>query len=231
MSNGRPYYVDMPNDYDPNQPYPVVFKYHPLGGSAEGARGMYLGASDFEAIYVSQEGSDNGFPNQGGADEQMTRDIMTDIEARLCVDRARYYATGFSYGGSMSYTAACNMSDKFRAVAAMAGAPISGASCTSQEPERPVAVLGIHGEEDTALPITMAEPIIETWLDKNGCTSTTQPSDLLDSICERSESALEAGAYQDCMEGYPVLWCPMPSRPHEIPMWSGATISKFFQQF
>jgi poly(3-hydroxybutyrate) depolymerase len=113
----------------------------------------------------------------------------------------------------------------------MAGAPISGAKCTSQEPARPVAVLGIHGENDTALPITMAEPIIETWLDKNGCTSTTQPSDLLDSICERSESALEAGAYQDCMEGYPVLWCPMPSRPHEIPMWSGATISKFFQQF
>ena len=131
----------------------------------------------------------------------------------------------------MSYTAACNMSDKFRAVAAMAGAPISGAACTRTEPERPVAVLGIHGEQDTALPITMAEPIIQTWLDKNGCTSETVSSDLLDSICEKSESALDAGAYQGCMEGYPVVWCPMPGRPHEIPGWSGETISKFFQQF
>jgi poly(3-hydroxybutyrate) depolymerase len=221
----------MPDDYDENRPYPVVFKYHPLGGSAQGARNMYLGNDDFEAIYVSQDGSDNGFPNAGGADEQMTRDIMADIEARLCVDRARYFATGFSYGGSMSYTAACNMSDKFRAVASMAGAPISGAACTSQEPERPVAVLGIHGEADEALYITMGEPIIEAWLERNGCTNDTAPSALLDSVCERSESALEAGEYQGCMEGYPVIWCPIPGYGHNIPMWSRNAIAQFFQRF
>lgn len=232
MSNDRPYYIDMPNDYDPTQPYPVVFKYHPLGGSAEGARNMYLGPNDFEAIYISQDGSDNGFPNQGGTDEQMTRDIMTDIEARLCVDRARYYATGFSYGGSMSYTAACNMSDKFRAVAAMAGAPISGARCTSEEPERPVAVLGIHGEDDTVLPITLAEPILGSWLERNGCSGDApQPSDIIDPECVRMTSAREAGEYQGCMEGYPVIWCPIPGYPHNIPMWSRGAIAAFFTQF
>jgi poly(3-hydroxybutyrate) depolymerase len=210
----------------------VVFQYHPLGGTGQGARTMYRVRPTFmDAIYVSPDGSDNGFPNSGGEDEAVTRAIMATIEANLCVDRARYFATGFSYGGSMSYTAACNMSDKFRAVAAMAGAPISGASCANAAPERPVAVLGIHGEEDTALPITMAEPIIEAWLEKNGCTSTTEPSDLLDSICATAESALLTGAYKGCMEGYPVIWCPMPGRPHEIPMWSGASIARFFKQF
>jgi poly(3-hydroxybutyrate) depolymerase len=99
-----------------------------------------------DAIYVSPNGSNNGFPNAMGKDEAVTRAIITTIEANLCVDRSRYFATGFSYGGSMSYTAACNMSDKFRAVAAMAGAPISGARCTTMTPARPVAVLGIHGE-------------------------------------------------------------------------------------
>jgi len=232
MSSGRPYYVDMPNNYDPNKPYPVVFRYHPLGGSAEGARNMYLGPNDFEAIYVSQEGSDNGFPNADGVDEQMTRDIMSDIEARLCVDRARYYATGFSYGGSMSYTAACNMSDKFRAVAAMAGAPISGAACTREAPERPVAILGIHGEQDTALPITMAEPIIESWLETNGCTADApQPSNIIDPECVKMTSALDAGAYQGCMEGYPVIWCPIPDYPHNIPTWSRGAIAEFFKLF
>jgi poly(3-hydroxybutyrate) depolymerase len=132
----------------------------------------------------------------------------------------------------MSYTAACNMSDKFRAVAAMAGAPISGASCTSQEPERPVAVLGIHGEEDTALPITMAEPIIESWLQRNGCSEEApQPSDITGAECARSASALEAGAYQGCMDGYPVIWCPIPDYPHNIPMWSRGAIAEFFMQF
>jgi len=222
----------MPDGYDPNRPYPVVFQYHPLGGTADGARTMYRVRPLFgDAIYVSPQGSDNGFPNAGGVDEQMTRDIMADIEARLCIDRARYFATGFSYGGSMSYTAACNMSDKFRAVAAMAGAPISGARCANQTPERPVAVLGIHGEEDTALPITMAEPIIEAWIEKNGCSGETRPSELLDAICATVESALPTGAYQGCMEGYPVIWCPMPGRPHEIPSWTPDAIATFFMQF
>jgi poly(3-hydroxybutyrate) depolymerase len=231
-ANGLNYYIDMPANYDQNRAYPVVFQYHPLGGTGQGARTMYRVRPAFmDAIYVSPDGSDNGFPNQGGEDEAVTRAIMETIEANVCVDRARYFATGFSYGGSMSYTAACNMSDKFRAVDAMAGAPISGAACTRTEPERPVAVLGIHGEEDTALPITLAEPIIETWIEKNGCTSQTAPSSLLDSICATAESALPTGSYQGCMEGYPVIWCPMPGRPHEIPMWSGAAIAEFFMQF
>ena len=184
-----------------------------------------------DAIYVSPDGSDNGFPNSGGVDEEVTRTIMETIEATLCVDRARYFATGFSYGGSMSYTAACNMSDKFRAVAAMAGAPISGARCTSQEPARPVAILGIHGEEDDALPITLAEPIIEAWLEKNGCTGDTAPSDIIDSECVQMASALSAGGYQGCMEGYPVIWCPIPGYPHNIPSWSPEAIAAFFMQF
>lgn len=230
-TSGRPYYVDMPENYDPAQPYPVVFKYHPLGGSGQGARSMYLGPADFDAIYVSQDGSDNGFPNTDGADEQMTREIMDDIEARLCVDRARYFATGFSYGGSMSYTAACNMSDKFRAVAAMAGAPISGATCANQTPERPVAVLGIHGEEDQALDITMGESIVSALIESNGCTETTAPSPLLDDECVRSESALEAGAYQGCQDGYPVIWCPIPGYDHNIPTWSRGAIAQFFELF
>jgi len=231
-ANGLDYYIDMPEDYDQTRPYPVVFQYHPLGGTGQGARTMYRVRPTFtDAIYVSPDGSDNGFPNSGGEDEEVTRAIMETIEANLCVDRSRYFATGFSYGGSMSYTAACNMSDKFRAVAAMAGAPISGARCANRPPERPVAVLGIHGEEDTALPITMAEPIIEAWLEKNGCTNQTGPSDLLNSICATAESALPTGAYQGCMRGYPVIWCPMPGRPHEIPMWSGQSIARFFMQF
>jgi poly(3-hydroxybutyrate) depolymerase len=222
----------MPAGYDQSKAYPVVFQYHPLGGTGQGARTMYRVRPAFmNAIYVSPDGSDNGFPNSMGKDEAVTRAIMATIEANLCVDRARYFATGFSYGGSMSYTAMCNMSDKFRAVAAMAGAPISGAACARMAPERPVAVLGIHGENDTALRITMAEPIIEAMIEKNGCTTQTQPSDLLDPICATDMSALATGEYQGCMEGYPVVWCPMPGRPHEIPQWSGAAIAKFFQQF
>ena len=86
-------------------------------------------------------------------------------------------------------------------------------------------------EEDTALGINLAEPIIETWIEKNGCTMQTRPSSLLNSICATVESALPTGEYQGCRQGYPVIWCPMPGRPHEIPTWSGNAIATFFQQF
>ncbi|HTQ08270.1 MAG TPA: PHB depolymerase family esterase, partial [Polyangiaceae bacterium] len=161
-----------------------------------------------------------GFPNTNGEDEAMTRAIMANLEGQYCVDKARYYATGFSYGGSMSYTAACNMSDVFRAIGAMSGAPISGATCTTKQPARPVAVWATHGGMDTALPITMAQPIIDALVKYNGCSSDTQPVD--PSPCV---------AYQNCMSGYPVVWCVRPDDPHAIPSFAAAAIATFFQQF
>lgn len=78
----------------------------------------------------------------------------------------------------------------------------------------------------------MAEPIIEAWLDKNGCSGDApQPSDITDPECVKMTSVLDAGAYQGCMEGYPVIWRPIPGYPHNIPMWSRDAIAKFFAQF
>jgi len=150
----------------------------------------------------------------------MTRAIMTEIEGKYCIDKARHFATGFSYGGSMSYTAACNMSDVFRAIGAMSDAPISGAKCTSKAPTRSVAVWATHGTADTALQISMAQPIIDALVKYNGCSATTQPVD--PSPCV---------AYQGCKEGYPVVWCPREGDQHAIPSFAAAAITKFFQQF
>jgi poly(3-hydroxybutyrate) depolymerase len=222
-ANAINYYIDMPANYDQNKPYPVVFQYHPLGGSGQGARTQYGVRPNFmDAIYVSPDGSENGFPNTGDVDEEATRAIMETIETNLCVDKSRYFATGFSYGGSMSYTAACNMSDKFRAIAAMAGAPISGARCTSMAPERPVAVLGIHGEADTVLRMTLAIPMKDVLVENNGCTTETMPSEPEPDFCV---------AYQGCNEGYPVIWCPVPGLGHSPPSWSREAIPEFFKQF
>ena len=221
----RTYYLNLPSGYDGKKPVPVVWEYHPLGGNAKQGITMYgLNSKLTNVIFVSPDGlssgGNQGFPNTGGEDEAMTRAINAEIEATYCIDKARYFATGFSYGGSMSYTAACNMSDVFRAIGAMSGAPISGATCTSKKPARPVAVWATHGDADTALPITMAQPIIDALVKYNGCTTTTQPVD--PSPCV---------AYQGCMDGYPVVWCVRPGDPHAIPSFAAAAITKFFQQF
>lgn len=90
----------------------------------------------------------------------------------------------------------------------------------------------IHGEGDTVLPITLAEPMIGAWLEKNGCSGDVpQPSDIIDPECVRMTSAREAGAYPGCTDGYPVIWCPIPDYPHNIPTWSRGAIAEFFKQF
>jgi poly(3-hydroxybutyrate) depolymerase len=220
----RKWWVELPDKYDPTHPYPVVFEYHPLGGNGWQGLTMYqIRPKMPEAIYVSPEGTGSGnlgFPNTNGMDEALTRKMMADLEAKYCVDKGRYYATGFSYGGSMSFTAACNMSDVFRAIGAMSGAPISGAKCTSKQPERPVAIWATHGDMDTALPITMAQPMIDALVKYNGCTTETKSVD--PSPCVE---------YQGCKQGYPVVWCVRPGDPHAIPSFGAAAIAKFFQQF
>jgi polyhydroxybutyrate depolymerase len=220
----REYYLNLPSGYDGKTPAPVVWEYHPLGGSAKQGITMYgLNSRLPKVIFVAPQGRTSGgnagFPNTNGSDEAMTRAINAEIEAKYCIDKARYFATGFSYGGSMSYTAGCNMSDVFRAIGAAAGAPISGATCTSKKPARMVAVWATHGDADTALPITMAQPIIDSFVKNNGCTTTTQPVD--PSPCVE---------YQGCAEGYPVVWCVRPGDPHAIPSFFGSAVAAFFLQ-
>ncbi len=221
----REFYVVLPDDYTASRAYPVVFQFHPLGGSASQGMNMYRVRQNFpNAIYATPQGlmsgGNAGFPNTNGQDEAMTRAIMADIEAKYCVDRSRYFSTGFSYGGSMSYTAACNMSDVFRAVAGMAGAPISGAACSREPPERPVAFWGSHGTEDTALSIDLALPIRDAFIAKNGCTTMTMPVE--PSPCVE---------YQGCNAGYPVVWCEVEGQGHAIPSYSPTAIAEFFKRF
>jgi poly(3-hydroxybutyrate) depolymerase len=194
-----------------------------MGGNAKSGITMYgLNAKLTNVIFVSPQGlgSTPGFPNSGGQDENMTRAIMAEIEAKYCIDKARYFATGFSYGGSMSFTAACNMSDVFRAVGAMSGSTVSGATCSNKQPARKVAVWATHGDADTVLPIGPAQSMIQALVKYNGCSTTTTPVD--PSPCV---------AYQGCQDGYPVVWCSRPGDGHAIPSTGSAAIAKFFQQY
>jgi poly(3-hydroxybutyrate) depolymerase len=221
----REFFVQLPDNYVANRPYPVVFQFHPLGGNATQAMTMYGVRPNFpEAIYTAPNGlvsgSNRGFANTNGQDEALVLAMMADIEAKYCVDKARYYATGFSYGGSMSFTAACNMSTVFRAIGAMAGAPISGARCSTRAPERPVAFWATHGTADTALSIDLAIPIRDAFVTKNGCSMTT-----------RAVEPSPCVAYDGCMAGYPVVWCPREGEGHSIPTFSRTAIANFFKQF
>jgi len=64
------------------------------------------------------------------------------------VDPKRVYLVGFSNGAFLAWQIACTHADKIAAIVAIGGAPPT--TCT---PSSPVAVLEVHGRDDTVVPV------------------------------------------------------------------------------
>ncbi|MDE0662094.1 MAG: dienelactone hydrolase family protein [Gammaproteobacteria bacterium] len=72
--------------------------------------------------------------------------MIDDISASHRVDPHAVYAVGYSLGSMFSYELACQMSDRFAAIASFAGSmPVSPKSC---DPERNVPLMHVHGVKD-----------------------------------------------------------------------------------
>ena len=216
----RTFYVQLPDNYDPSTPYRVIFQFHPMGGSAEGSLTMYnLRSRIPDAIYVSPQGlassGTTGWPNTNGQDVNFTKAMLDYLETNFCVDRSRIFSTGFSYGGIMSLTLGCQMSDVFRAIAPESGMLIGG-SCN---PTHPVAVWQSNGDSDETVTPESAASARDNFVQANGCSSTTHAVD--PSPCV---------AYDGCADGYPVTWC-LFSGGHALPSFGPDAIADFFMQF
>jgi poly(3-hydroxybutyrate) depolymerase len=218
----RDYILTLPDDYDADRSYPLIFAWHPAGGSAQqvatGFGGGYYGLSqlaDGSAIFVSPEGIDQGWANTGGRDIAFLKVMLDRFESDLCIDTKRIFSTGFSYGGMMSYAIACAMGDVFRAIAPMSGALYSGC----EDGDNAVAVLAFHGDADTVVPIANGERARDEIAGRNHCGTETAPVE--------SSSCV---SYQGCDPGFPVVWCQftgghMPAPGSAQPIWD------FFSQF
>lgn len=70
----------------------------------------YYGLRDLaaeSAIFVAPNGQNNGWYNSGGVDVTFVDQILAQVQNELCVDESQRFATGFSFGGAMSYALAC----------------------------------------------------------------------------------------------------------------------------
>jgi polyhydroxybutyrate depolymerase len=225
----RQYIVQIPTAYDPSHPYRLVFAWHGrTGTAAQIARNFYglespLGAT---TIFVSGQGlgteadpADTGWPNTNGQDVAFVRALLTSLSSSYCVDQNRVMSVGMSYGGMMSYTLGCQMSDVFRAIAPIAGASFGGGRGTTCGMQ-PVAVWAAHGTADDLVTIESGESAKNAYVTRNHCQTTTQPV----------EPQPYCTQYDGCDSGYPVVWC-VHDGGHTVPQWSGAAIAAFFQQF
>ena len=227
----RSYIVTLPANYNASQPHPLVFTWHGRTGTAmQIARGNHynLKSRMTNAIFVAGQGlgttadpADTGWPNTNGQDIAFVRALLAWMNANYCVDQARVFSTGFSYGGIMSHTIGCQMSDLFRAIAPMAGARFGGGSCLTH----PIAAWMTHGTMDTSssggVDFSAGESARNRVVTLNHCAATTMTVPPTSSMCV---------AYDGCDGGYPVHWCPH-SGAHTIPSFAAEGVANFFLQF
>ncbi|SEB79604.1 RICIN domain-containing protein [Streptomyces sp. TLI_105] len=239
----RSFILRVPVGYDNSHPYRLVFAFHWRGGTAgevasggtSGNAWSYYGQqeqSNNSAILVAPQGLGNGWANSGGEDVTFVDDMIRRIEGGLCVNTAQRFATGFSWGGGMSYALACSRANVFRAVAVISGGEISGCSGGTQ----PIAYFGIHGISDSVLDVAQGRSLRDRFVRANGCTpqSPREPA-------PGSRTHITT-TYSGCRAGYPVQWAafdgghiPGPvegsSGESGVATWTKGEIWRFFAQF
>ncbi|MFI5845730.1 RICIN domain-containing protein [Catenuloplanes sp. NPDC051500] len=244
-SNGksRSYTLRVPAGYDATRPYRLIFAFHWRGGTMQdvssggtsGTPWSYYGQqeqSNNSAVLVAPQGLGNGWGNAGGEDVTFVDDMIRRLDGELCINPAQRFATGFSWGGGMSYALACARAGVFRAVAVISGGQISGCSGGTQ----PIAYFGLHGISDNVLPIAQGRGLRDTFVRNNGCAAQNPPEPGAGSRTHITT------VYSGCRAGYPVQWAAfdnghMPG-PVEgsyaesgITTWTKGEIWRFFAQF
>ncbi len=116
----RQYILQLPSNYDANKTHRIVFGYHWRDGSMNDvASGGFYGLRSLagdSTIFVAPNGLNSGWANNGGEDITFTDQIVALLKNNLCVDEGQFFATGWSYGGSMSHSVACSRPGKFMAL-------------------------------------------------------------------------------------------------------------------
>ena len=205
----------LPDNYDNNTPYWLIFTFHPNGGNISGidnggSNGYEMAYYGFQklsnngAIFVAPQGLNAGWANSNGEDLVFVDDMVKLIEENYCVDTSHLFANGFSYGGMMTYAIACARANIFRGAAIYEGAALSGCDGGND----PIAYWQMAGLEDGVCTVDMAVPMRDKFARNNGCDIPSQEPDRP----PYAPPYLNPGGhictdYTGCSSGYPLRWC------------------------
>ena len=163
----RNYLIYIPDSYDSEIDYPLMFLFHGFGGIASefiNTADMRDLAESKNFIVVYPQGLDLGGTgshwncSNPSADNKSDVDDIGFIENLIdqlivdypVIDSKRIYAAGYSNGGFMSYYLGCN-SKKFAAIGSVAGTMLDD-SYQSCYANFPTAMINIHGTDDFDVP-------------------------------------------------------------------------------
>ncbi len=250
----RRYILSVPDNYDNTHPYKLIIAWHQLDGNdVQMYNNGYYHLRDLSggsAIFVAPNGQKNGqpcsgtgngdggcgWPNGNGSDMALSDAVVNELKENFCIDTNRIFATGWSYGGSMSYANACErplggsmngVDGYIRAAAIYSGAVMSPfGGCAPSD--TPVAYYASHGTGDSVLTYDGGVSMAQNWANVNGCNWTTPARATGSHICTEMTG---------CTEGYPVTFCSFngPHTPDPSDggggSWQYQVVWDFFDQF
>jgi poly(3-hydroxybutyrate) depolymerase len=248
----RRYILQVPTGYDNTKPYKFVLGIHALNSNDKSVyTENYYGLaplSNNTTIFAAPNGvQGSGTPCSGNSagdggcgwpsgnnNMQLMDAVVKQVTDNFCVDMDHIFATGWSYGASMSYEVGCERplggptataAWGVRAIALYAVAQMSG-SC---KPSIPVGYYLSHGTNDSVLPYSGGVDLTQTYATANGCTWATPPKASGAHICTNLTG---------CKAGYPVEFCSFvgdhmayPDKNDPKNTWGPAEVWKFLSQF
>ena len=239
----RTAWVYGPGDLSPGERLPLVLAFHGSSWNAQVMRRTtgFDALADAEGFFVVYpEGSGPGdvhswnalsccsFALEAGVDDlEFVRRLLDELEVRYPVDPKRIYATGFSNGGMMTHLLGTELTERFAAIAVVAG----GMFGTEPMPSVSLPVLIIHGTGDIILPydggwgalrtlsgkLNPILPVTETvtfWLETNGCNTEPERAAFRNVIVR---------TYSGCPSGADVVLYTLLDGDHSWPMLTQAS--------
>jgi polyhydroxybutyrate depolymerase len=226
----RLYDLHVPSSYNREAPIPLVIAFHGAGGDGKAmARmtGLSQLAEQERFIVVYPDAIGQHWDARRRSQPETHNDIgfisalIDQVAQNYNLDRRRIYTTGFSNGGMFAHRAACELSEKIAASAAVAATMPENLSLTCK-PAQPISMLMIHGTDDPVVPygpppgialLSMADTV-KYWSTHNGCV----PEPIKELLPGTSQVSLET--YPQCANETTVKLYTIAGGQHvwEIPL-------------
>jgi len=189
----RTYQLQLPDNYNENKKLPLILVLHGYHYEILGMPG-YSGFDKFtdrDCIIayphgLKEENGPNYFWNSGGGlsrnyggvdDVGFISDLIDALAHKYAVDTKRVFIVGHSNGGMMVYRLGMELSHKIAGIANVAGSMMFDTIV----PEHPLAVLHIHGTNDTDVtlsgstdsiwPFLAIDDVLSKWAAWNNCAA------------------------------------------------------------
>jgi polyhydroxybutyrate depolymerase len=226
IANAR---VGLPDGYDGNTPYPVVFAFHAAGNGNDQLEGRYQSTAlgdNYVMIYLAAQNSSGWTTNN---DKSRFDAAYSQVLSTACVDENRVYATGHSSGSQFIVQLLCGGETRFDAIA-----PIASSVYCANWVATPT--LNIHGTKDEermkyGLNDGDGKKDLQPYLASNGCEMTSAASSISTEGCGGN---ITPGCVDFAGCDVPTTWCnhndpQYGTTNHGIPCFAASAIYDFFE--